>query len=278
MDVRRLRVAGALGAIVSLWGNSAWAADDANASAAGAGTGVSMTTSGNAAVAGGAPSLVEAPDAALARIIDRPHTIAELEAGVIALPTAPISPGQRGGNTPVFGKIGKGDATMQIGIHVLYRWSRALAAGAGAIFAPSPTSDSGYGAANLPRSHSRSYLFLGGELRYIPIHYKFFEAWAGVSAGSVIIADRFTTEAGDSVAPILGTKEATIRTEGFALGLQGGASYYFTEHWIGGANLRAYRWMLPDSPRCSPIGDCATLSGAVEAFELGLTVGYRLPL
>jgi hypothetical protein len=35
---------------------------------------------------------------------------------------------------------------------------------------------------------------------------------------------------------------------------------------------------LPKSPRCSSIGDCATLGGAVLVLELGLTIGYRLPL
>ena len=216
-------------------------------------------------------------DTLLDRIIDRPHTVAELEAGIIALPTAPISAGQRGGDTP-FGTIGRGDATLQTGIHVLYRFTRELEIGAGALFAPSPTSDKEYGGLRaLPRTHSRSYLFLGGEGRYIPLHYKYFEAWVGLSVGGVVIADRFVTE-GDSVPTILGTREVTIRTEGFALGVQGGASYYLTENWIAGLNLRAYRWVLPEAARCSSIGDCATLSGTVEALEAGLTMGFRLPL
>lgn len=220
----------------------------------------------------------EAADAALSRMIDRPHTVAEIEAGIIALPTAPISAGQSGGSTP-FGTIGRGDATVQTGLHVLYRWHREFAAGAGFLFAPNPTSDPEYGGLRaLPRTHSRSYFFIGGEGRYIPFHYRFLEGWVGVSVGGVVVADRFTTEAGDKVAPILGTKEVTIRTEGFAFGLQGGGTYYFNENWIAGANFRVYRWILPDAPQCSSIGDCATLTGSVEALELGLTIGYRLPL
>lgn len=230
-----------------------------------------------AAAAAPAPS-PEASDAALSRIIDRPHTIAELEAGIIALPTAPISAGQSGGATP-FGTIGRGDATLQTGIHVLYRWERRFAVGAGVLFAPLPTTDPEYGGlTSLPRTHSRGYFFIGAETRYIPLHYRFLEAWVGLSAGGVVIADRFTTEAGDDVAPIIGTKEVTIRTEGLAFGAQFGGTYYLSENWILGANFRAYRWILPDAPRCSSIGDCATLSGNVEALELGLTIGYRLPL
>ncbi len=224
------------------------------------------------------PTPPDTSEAALARIIERPHTIAELEAGIIALPTAPISAGQRGGDTP-FGTIGRGDATLQVGIHVLYRWSPEFAVGAGALFAPSPTSDDEYGGiSQLPRTHSRSYFFLGTEGRYIPVHYKFLEAWVGLSIGGVVVADRFGTEAGDRVPTILGTKEVTIRTEGFAVGVQLGGSYYLSENWITGLNLRGYRWVLPENPRCAAIGDCATLTGSVEAFEAGLTIGYRLPL
>ena len=57
-----------------------------------------------------------------------------------------------------------------------------------------------------------------------------------------------------------------------------GGSYYLSENWIAGANLRGYQWFLPDARQCSPIGDCATLTGSVQVFEFGLTIGYRLPL
>lgn len=217
--------------------------------------------------------------AGLLRIIDRPHTVAELEGGVIVLPTAPISSGQRGGDTPIVGRIGKGDATLLTGLHVLYRWNRMFAVGACALFAPSPTSDSEYGGANgLVRTHSRSYLFLGAEGRYIPIHYKFAEAWIGASVGGVVVADRFTTEAAPTVPTILGNREVTIRTEGLSLGVQAGGSYYLSENWIAGVHLRGAEWFLPEAPVCSPIGDCPTLEKDVLTLEFGLTVGYRLPL
>ena len=220
-----------------------------------------------------------AADDALLRIVDRPHTIAEVEVGFIALPNAPISAGQRGGDVALVGKIGRGDATLQTGIHVLYRWNRSYAVGAGAFFAPSPTSATQAATfGQLPRTNARSYFFLGVEGRYIPIHYKYFEAWVGLSSGAVVVADRFTTESAADVPAILGAKEVTIRTEGLAVGAQAGGTYYLSENWLLGLNLRGYHWILPETPRCSPIGDCATLGGSAQVFELGLTVGYRLPL
>jgi hypothetical protein len=192
------------------------------------------------------------------------------------LPTAPINQKQASGTIGVL----HGDVAIQTGIHILYRWNRDFAAGAAAIFAPSPLAKNNEygGLRSLPRTHSRTYLFLGGEGRWIPIHTGFVEGWVGLSGGGIIVADRFSTDVGDDVPEILGQKEVTIRTEGLSLGAQGGVNYYLTEHWIAGADLRGYAWFLPSTPRCSSIGDCASLSGTVEAFELGLTIGYRLAL
>jgi hypothetical protein len=217
-------------------------------------------------------------------LLDRAHTVAELEAGIIDLPTAPISPSNRGGTTPL-GAVGNGDATIQTGVHLLYRANHDWAVGAGTIFAPRPTSDPNYsgGASGLSRTHSRSYLFLGGEARYFPVRSRWIEGWFGLTAGAIIIADRFTTNAGTEVPPFLGTKIVTVNTEGFAIGVQGGLDYLITDQWVVGLALRADRWFLPEQKpfaqesSCDSIGDCPTLTGSVEAFELGLTVGYRIP-
>ncbi|HWL86677.1 MAG TPA: hypothetical protein VNO21_12795 [Polyangiaceae bacterium] len=211
-------------------------------------------------------------------IIDRPHTIAELEAGIIALPNAPISASTHGGDTP-FGTIGKGDATVLVGMHLLYRASRQFAFGAGFLLGPFPTSDPQYGGTTgLERTHARSYLLLGTELRYIPFHSRRLEAWVGLTAGGVIVSDRFTTNAGDKVPSILGTPNVTIRTEGFTVGVEIGASWTFTDRWVAGLILRTDRWILPHSQQCDPLGDCGTLTGSVESVQFGLTIGYKIPL
>jgi hypothetical protein len=209
--------------------------------------------------------------------LDRPHTIAEFEAGIIALPTAPISASQRGGATP-FGTIGRGDATVQTGAHLLYRGGPDWEIGAGGLFGPRPTFDDQYGGlSGLKRTHSRSYLWLGIEGRYLPFRTRWFETWVGMTVGGIIIADRFSTDV-EPVPAIFGNPEVTIRTEGFAIGVQIGAQWMFAEKWVTGLALRADRWILPSSAGCTPIGDCATLTGSIEAFEVGLRLGYRLPL
>ena len=212
-------------------------------------------------------------------LFSRAHTVAELEGGVIVLPSAPISNNVKGGQIPFLGTISKGDATVQTGLHLLYRGGKEWAFGAGALFAPNPTSDSNAGGlSGVPRTHSRSYLFLGTEGRYVPIHSRYIEGWVGLTGGAIIVADRFTTDVGQPVPTILGLKEVTVRTEGFAIGVQLGATWLFAERWVAGIALRGDRWILPTTPQCTPFGDCATLTGTVEAFEAGLTIGYRIPL
>jgi hypothetical protein len=217
-------------------------------------------------------------------LLDRPHTVAEAEAGIIALPSAPISPSNRGGSTPL-GAVGNGDATVQTGVHLLYRATREWAFGAGALFAPRPTTDpNAGGAGNLPRTHSRSYLFLGGEIRYFPLRSRWFEGYFGLTSGALIIADRFSTNDVPAVPSILGVSTVTVSTEGFAIGLEAGLNYLVNDSFVIGLALRADRWILPSEKlfsqdtSCDPIGDCPTLTGNVAAFELGLTFGYRIPL
>jgi hypothetical protein len=228
--------------------------------------------SGAAQVRADAPSEVN--------VLTSPHTVAELELGAIVLPTAPISASTHGGNVP-FLQIGKGDATITTGLHLLYRGGPTWAFGAGALFAPHPTADTGYGiggATSLPRTHSRDYLFIGGEGRFFPVHTRYFDAWGGITAGGIIVADRYDNNAATPVPTILGKPEYTISTQGWAVGAQVGGNWIITEHFVVGLIFRADAWFLPSTAQCDPFGDCATLKGPVEAFELGLTIGYRLAL
>ncbi len=219
--------------------------------------------------------------ASVLRFVERPHTVALLEAGVIALPNAPISQSQRGGAVPLVGPIGKGDSTIQMGIHIQFRVARDWAFGARFLLDPNPTADPEYGLGGLgalPRTHSRSYFTFGGEARYIPLHSRFFEGWVGAMLGGVIIADRFSTDVGELKPKVFGDRVVTLSTEGFYLGAQVGADWIVSDKVLVGLVFRGSHWFLPTTPNCSPIGDCATLTGSTDAIEFGVTVGYRIPL
>ncbi len=218
-------------------------------------------------------------------LVDRPHTVAELEAGIISLPSAPISSSSQGLSTPL-GTVGNGDTTYETGVHLLYRANGDWAFGAGALFAPRPTtSPTNGGGSDLSRSHTRNYLFLGGEVRYFPLRSRWFEGWFGVAAGALVIADRFYTNNAPAVPSILGSNEVNVSTEGFAVGAQIGGDYLINDSLVLGLVLRGDEWLLPSqtpfitqSSPCDPIGDCRTLTGSVIAYEIGLTFGYRIPL
>jgi len=228
----------------------------------------------------------EIPPPALSHpsLLDRPHTVAVFEAGILALPSAPISPAFQGGKTPL-GPVGKGDATVQTGIHLIFRANRSWSFGAVGAFAPSPTSDPNDTSSSLKRTHDRSYLFLGGEARYYPLHLRWLDGWIGVQAGGVIVADRYTTQA-PPVPSFLGTTTVTVSTEGFGVGLQAGVDYLITNEWVVGLALRADDWFLPTNREkpfsqessCDALGDCPTLGGSVAAFEFGITLGYQVSL
>lgn len=152
------------------------------------------------------------------RYIGRSHTIALLEAGIIVLPFAPISQSQKGGALPIFNvPVGQGDATIQLGIHILYRPVKDWSFGANFLFDPKPTDDTEYGGlSGLPRTHSRNYFFIGGEVRYIPLHTRAIEAFVGAQSGVVIVADRFTTNTATDKPAIFGDGEVSLSTEGFS--------------------------------------------------------------
>jgi len=241
-------------------------------------SGVALADEPSEAGKGSAQTSVPSSSQSLPNPILRPHTVAAIEAGIIALPNAPISSGQRGGSTPL-GRIGEGDATLQTGLHLLFRATPMWAFGASALFGPSPTSDDQYGGlGGLRRTHSRSYLLLGGDVRYFPVTLKWVEFWVGLTGGGVVIADRFTTDDAPNVPQILGTKDVTVRTEGLAVGAQAGVDWMFADRFVAGLAFRGDRWFLPNTPACTSIGDCATLVGVVSAIEIGLTLGYRIPL
>ncbi len=210
--------------------------------------------------------------------IARKHMIAMLEGGIIVLPNAPVSQSTYGGDVP-FTPVGQGDATIQLGLHILYRPFRDWSFGANFLFDPKPTSDTEYGGlSGLSREHSRAYFFIGGEGRYIPLHWKSIEGFVGAQTGVVIVADRFTTNAGIQKPSIFGDREVSLSSEGFYIGAQLGLDWYITDKVVAGLVTRYNHWILPEQAKCSPILDCTTLTGGVDSIDFGFTIGYRISL
>jgi hypothetical protein len=125
-------------------------------------------------------------------------------------------------------------------------------------------------------------MFLGGEFRFFPFRSRWIEFWVGATGGTIIVADRFTTTNAPSVPSLLGTNQVTVDTGGLSLGGQTGLDYLITDSMKAGLAVRGDAWLLPKEASqvssCDAIGDCPTLHGAVAAFEVGVTVGYRIPL
>ncbi len=212
------------------------------------------------------------------RLIARRHLLAMFEAGIIVLPNAPVSESTYGGSVP-FTQVGQGDATIQLGLHILYRPFRDWSFGASFLFDPIPTSSELKSQdPTLQRTHSRGYFFAGGEGRFIPLHWRSFEGFVGAQTGIVIIADRFTTNAGIPKPSIFGEREVSLSTEGFYVGAQLGLDWYISDKVVAGLVTRYNHWVLPELPKCSPIGDCTTLTGGVDSIDFGFTIGYRISL
>jgi hypothetical protein len=211
-------------------------------------------------------------------VSERPHSLAELSFGVLALPFAPLSEAYRGGDI-FLGRIGRGDATALLGINVLVHNGGLFAFGAALHFATSPTTDDQYGGSSrLARSHARSYFTLEGTGRFIPLRIGDFEGWVGPAAGVAILADTFSTNAGIKKPTIFGVQAYTIGTQGLLLGLRTGLTWNISERFSAGLAFAADGWFLPKQATCNPIGDCATLTGVALALQGALSVGYRLAL
>ncbi len=104
----------------------------------------------------------------------------------------------------------------------------------------------------------------------------------GATGGTIVVADRYTTNSAPSVPSLLGTNQINVSTGGLAIGAQTGLDYLITDSLVVGLAARGDWWVLPNennqASSCDAIGDCPTLHGGVAAFELGLTVGYRIAL
>jgi hypothetical protein len=206
-----------------------------------------------------------------ARGLDRPYTLAQLGIGLLTIPGAEV---QLAGQAPT-----KGDTSVELDFWQLYRASPAFAVGAGASLALKPTTDNPPASGGIDRSHTRSYFLVEATGRYYPLHTQAFEGWLGVTAGGVIVSDRYSIEGGDTpTAAIIGPRESTVRTEGGTLGALIGTQWSFAPNWALGLSARYMRWFLPEKAATTVFLDSATLTGQQSVLNFGISCSYRIAL
>ncbi len=243
--------------------------------ARGAGGAVTLAAclAANPALADGtSAATTAATNAAVARSLGQPHTMAELGVGVLALPTADVC------LRP--GSCSRGDTGVVASIWQMYRANLDFAVGAGISLAMQPAADTVHsGEAGISRSHTRSYFLVEAQGRYYALHRDWAEAWVGLTAGGVVVSDRYSIDGGDqSQAALLGPRASTVRTEGLSGGALVGAGWSFAPNWTVSASIRLSRWWLPHEPAKTVFGDTATLRDTQNVVDLGLALGYRIAL
>jgi hypothetical protein len=203
---------------------------------------------------------------------DQQHTMVSASAGLLSLPAAEVC------RSPT--NCEKGETGLSLGLYNHYRFGR-LAFGASLTYGTSLTAGAGGGAAELDRSHNRSYFMVEAQARYYALRRDRWEWWGGVTLGGIVIRDGWSVVADRdpySDTDYVGPREATLSTEGLAAGLAVGGAWTIAENWSVGTTLRYALWFLPDEAVVSPTGDSASLSGRVHMLDFGLNVAYRLAL
>jgi hypothetical protein len=203
---------------------------------------------------------------------DRPYTVAQLGVGLLTLPAADVCLQGRA--------CTKGDNSIELDFWQLYRANRFFAVGAGASVALTPVTDNPPSPdPNVARTHTRSYFLVEAQGRYYFVRAETFEAWLGITAGGVIVSDRYAIDIDEkSTAAIIGPRASTVRTEGGAIGALLGSSWHFAPNWALGFSVRYMQWFLPHEPATTVFLDRATLTGEQRAFNFGISVSYRIAL
>jgi hypothetical protein len=194
--------------------------------------------------------------------------MAEFGTGLLLLPGASLCIDPNAG-------CRKGDSSLAFEGWPLFRRGH-FAAGAGLMMGVTSGTGKPYtGSPDVPRSHFRRYLTLEGTARYyVPLGERV-ELYGGLVAGLVVVNDTFQAQNGLTDEAVVGPRGATLLTEGLSVGAGAGLTYTIAQHWRLGAQARFSFWFLPRTPARDPLEDQASLTGTVEAVEVGLTLAYR---
>ena len=206
--------------------------------------------------------------------LTRPVGIAELGLGWLTLPGASVCAERSSGQG-----CKNGDTSFELDAWQIYRGSKRFAFGAGFLLGLIPTTDAPrHDPENIVRDHSRSYMTLEGTIRHYPYVGEGIELWWGISGGLAVVSDRFVVKDKNSELLLVGQRGSTIRSEGPAISLLGGAAFYLADHWSLGTTFRYANWFLPTVAATDPFIDEASLTGRNTVFSLGISIAYRIPL
>ncbi len=205
-----------------------------------------------------------------------PHAAFQLGVGMLALPAAEACP-VSGPNGP---ECEPAETALGFALQSLARVDN-FGFGGGITWAFGLRPTTGAGHDSLERQHSRSYFLVEGHFRYYLPRLAIWDSWVGASMGFVIVNDSWTTLADrDPYADtdFVGPRAVSLRTEGFAAALGAGVDWRFAKRWKFGTHVRYSNWLLPTEREATPLGDLASLAGRVDSLDVGLVVGYLLPI
>ncbi len=238
-----------------------------------------------AAPASAQPSLVSgprrldgpAPDPPKSAMSSRATSTVQLGTALLALPATEVCPHGADSCQP-------GETSIAVSLKNLGRFGDfAFGAGITWAFGLRPADAVGGEALgqSLQREHSRSYFAFEGLFRYHLAGPGAWQWWVGATLGGVVVNDSWSTSADrDPYADtaFVGPRGITLATEGLAVGLAAGAHWRFADEFVFGGRMRYANWLFPDEREVSPLGDSASLAGRVDVVDVGLTIGYLLPL
>ncbi len=207
----------------------------------------------------------------LAASVEQPTGTAEFGFGWLTLPGAEVCVER----DPDICR--EGDSSLALEAWQVFRPRSVFAVGAGIMLGLTPTDAPRSDPEGVDRDHTRSYMTVESGGRYYPYVGQTFEAYVGLNAGLAVVSDTFTVRgAYPNDHAMVGRRGVTIRTEGFAIGVGGGAAYQFARSWLVGANIRYGSWFFPKEPETNPLGDEASLAGQNSVIVLGLNLAYRV--
>lgn len=193
----------------------------------------------------------------------------ELSVGALVLPNAEVC-SEEG--------CRRGDASPLLEGWALARFPGGIALGGGATLGLFPVTLPPQTQGDVFREDSRSYLTFEATGRYYFRDSARLKPWLGLGLGLVVLSDRFISAAEKSSQTRIGAPGYTINTEGLSYFGGTGFEFALSHRWSFGGSLRLGGFQFPSTPKRSPLGDEASLTGANFYASAGLNFAVHADL